>query len=289
MTRGGKNAYAFKPAQQEWGNGWRAEVASYLFCEIVPCGFEVPRNRAARISKLRFESRYGRVNGDWQAKYAQRFEGLHWSQEKGPDGVVRPYLYGTLKDWVPHFVDWPIEYTQVWEDWLDVRFHPANLDEPYPEAIAPLERLGGGKFHQDALAEQGDAKLRDVARQLSSILVFDYLTQNWDRFSTSSNYYGVNNQFADGRFISLDNGAAFYDEPQPDVEGRFRKASRFSRSMIVAVRALDPDTVNKVLFPDADGIEKRRLRLFWQQRDKLLARVDKLVEKYGEERVYEFE
>jgi hypothetical protein len=131
--------------------------------------------------------------------------------------------------------------------------------------------------------------LRDVARQLSSILVFDYLTQNWDRFSTSSKYYGVNNQFADGRFISLDNGAAFYDEPMPDVGPRFEKTSRFSRSMIVAVRALEPEAVDAVLFPNADRIDKRRLELFWKQRDKLLARVDKLVEKYGEERVYEFE
>ncbi len=256
---------------------------------IVPCQFEVPRNRAARISKPRFQTLYSRIGGDWQTSYAQRFGGLHWVDEKGPDGAVHPYLYGTLKDWVPHFVDWPIEYTQVWQNWLDVRFHPAILDTPYKEALDPFKTLGGGAFYTKLIDNQGDATLRDVARQLSSILVFDYLTQNWDRFSSTEKYYGVNNQYADGRFISLDNGAAFYDESmESQVRPRFEKTTRFSRSMITAVRALDPEAVNPVLFPHPDAIDKRRLKLFWQQRDKLLTRVDKLVAKYGEKRVYEF-
>jgi hypothetical protein len=289
MTRGGKNAFAFKPAQEEWGNGWRAEVASYLFCEIVPCHFEVPRNRPARISRKHFNELYGRVNGDWQTTYAERFGNLHWIEEPGPSGAMREYLYGTLKDWVPHFVDWPIEYTDVWDEWLDVRFHPANLDTPYAKAHEPLKRLADGQFHKKLLDEQGDATLRDVARQLSSILVFDYLTQNWDRFSTTEKYYGVNNQFADGTFISLDNGAAFYDEAVPEVGPRFQKTSRFSRSMITAVRALDPETINPILFPDADFVDRRRLTLFWEQREELLMRVDELIAHYGEARVLEFE
>jgi hypothetical protein len=288
MTRRGKNVFAFKPAQEEWGNGWRAEVASYVFCEIVPCHFEVPRNRPARISRKHFKELYGRVNGDWQATYAERFSNLHWIEEPGPSGAMREYLYGTLKDWVPHFVDWPIEYTQVWEQWLDVRFHPANLDEAYTKALEPYKGLADGKFHKKLLDEQGDASLRDVARQLSSILVFDYLAQNWDRFSKTEKYYGVNNQFADGTFISLDNGAAFYDEAVPDVGPRFQKATRFSHSMITAVRALEPETINPILFPDADFVDRRRLAQFWKQRQELLIRVDELIAHYGEDRVLEF-
>jgi hypothetical protein len=288
MTRGGKSVYAFKPAQEEWGNGWRAEVASYVFCRIVPCHFKVPRNRTARISRKHFDELYGRVNGDWQATYAERFANLHWIEEAGPSGAMREYLYGTLKDWVPSFVDWPIEYTEVWEQWLDVRFHPANLAEPYAKALEPLEHLADGAFYEKLLAERGDATLRDVARQLSSILVFDYLTQNWDRFSTTEKYYGVNNQFADGRFISLDNGAAFYDRPAPEVGPRFEKTTRFSHSTITAIRALEPDTVNEVLFPAADAVDRRRLALFWKQRRSLLIRVDELIAHYGEDRVMEF-
>jgi hypothetical protein len=288
MTVGGENKYAFKPAQDEWGNGWRAELAAYLFCEIVPCQFLVPRNRAARISRARFETLYAFGRSDWQASYARRFSDLHWVEEAGPDGITRDYLYGTLEDWAPHFVNWPIEYTEVYKDWLDVRFHPANLNVSYAAAIKPFKTLGGGDFYQDLLSEQGDATVRDIARQLSSLLVFDYLTQNWDRFSTTEKYYGVNNQFAAGRFISLDNGAAFYDEPIAEVGPRFELTSRFSRSMVTAVRALAPSAVNDVLFPDPSWTERRRLELFWQQRDKMLRRVDALVERYGERRVFEF-
>ena len=288
MTRGGKSVYAFKPAQKEWGEGWRAEVAAYLFCEFVPCHFEVPRNRPARISRERFDTLYAKVEGDWQDSYAERFADLSWVEEEGPDGQRREYLYGTLKDWVPHFVDWPIEYTSVWKNLLDVRFHPANLQEPYEEVIEPLETLGEGQFYRDARNEQGDASTRSVARQLSAILVFDYLTQNWDRFSKMEAYYGVNNQFSDGTFISLDNGAAFYDEPVPEIEPRIELVSRFSRSTITAIRALSPRAVNEVLFGDPGPVERRRLELFWQQRDKLLDRVDTLVQKYGAARVYEF-
>ncbi|MFW6058155.1 MAG: hypothetical protein ACOC9W_04805, partial [Persicimonas sp.] len=288
ITKAGRNVFAFKPAQDEWKNGWRAEVASYVFCEFVPCHFEVPVNRPARISRADFEQLYGVVDGDWQTSYAEGFSALHWVEEAGPDGKEREYLYGTLKDWVPHFVDWPIEYTRMWQEWLDVRFHPDNLDEPYSEAIAPLQELGDGKFHQEALAEQGDADLRDVARQLSAILVFDYLTHNWDRFSKAPEYFGVNNQIADGTFISLDNGAAFYDETVPEVEPRIELTSRFSRRMLTAVRALSPETVDELLFPDPNWNEHKRLEIFWKQRQKLLQRVDGLVAHYGEERVFEF-
>src|SRR5699024_2151792 len=127
-----------------------------------------------------------------------------------------------------------------------------------------------GRYYRPLLEEQGDSSVRDIARGLSGVLTFDYLMQNWDRFSSTEKYYGVNNQFADGVFVSIDNGAAFYAEPITGVDPRFELTSRFSRSMVTAVRALDPAVVNEVLFPDPGFVERRRLRLFWKQRDKML-------------------
>jgi hypothetical protein len=291
MTQRGQNAFAYKPAQQAWGfdgHGWRVEVAAYLLCELISCPFEVPLNRPARISREHFEELYGRIDGDWQATYTERFEELVWEEEAGPDGVRREYLYGTLKDWVPRFVDWPIEYTDVWEDWLDVRFHPANLDEPFADALAPLEEHADGAFYDKILAEDSQPQLRDVARQISALLVFDYVTHNFDRFSSKPEYYGVNNQYADGTFISLDNGAAFPLKALEDMDPRIELTTRFSHRMLTALRALSADAVDEILFPDASSVERRRLELFWQQRDKLMQRVDALIAHYGEERVFEF-
>lgn len=290
VTHPGNRKSSFKPAQDEWGQGWRGELAAYHFCEVVPCHFEAPRNRAARISRAHFEAYYTAGKGDWRASYTDRFAAIHWVREAGPDGVVRDYMYGTLEDWVPHFVEWPIEYTEVYEDLLDIRFHPDDLKIPYAELLAPFETLGEGRFHATLLADQGEASTRDIARQISSLLVFDFLTQNWDRFSSTEKYYGVNNQFGSGIFISIDNGAAFTDEDMSiTVTPRFELTSRFSHSMVTAIRALDPAVVNEVLFPNANLNARRRLQLFWRQRDAMLKRVDALVEKYGPERVYEFD
>lgn len=281
---------SFKPAQEEWGQGWRAELAAYLFCEIVPCHFVSPKNRAARISRAHFEAYYAGGQRDWRASYAERFEAIHWVREAGPDGVVRDYMYGTLEEWIPHFVEWPIEYTEVYQDLLDIRFNPDDLNIPYAELLTPFETLAGGRFHASLLADQGDATVRDIAAQISSLLVFDFLTQNWDRFSNTEKYYGVNNQFAQGKFISIDNGAAFYDEDVTKLVGpRFELTSRFSRSMVTAIRALDPAVVNEVFFANPNLNARRRLQLFWHQRAQLLQRVDALIERYGSDRVYEFD
>ena len=201
LTNDGQSLYAFKPEQREWGRGWRAELAAYLFCEVVVCQFEVPKNQPVRISRETFEELYGLVETYRQTRYAERFEDLHWKEERGPDGQKREYLYGVLEAWVPGFVDWPVEYTSIWENWLDVRYHPGVLDEPLVEQLAPLQEKENSSAYSDILSERGGATTRDIARQLSSMLLFDFLTSNWDRFSDVEAYYGVNNQFADGRFV----------------------------------------------------------------------------------------
>ncbi|MGM0556405.1 MAG: hypothetical protein ACQEVA_08520 [Myxococcota bacterium] len=289
MTNGGQTLYAFKPEQKEWGRGWRAELAAYLLCEVVVCQFEIPENRPARISRERFEKLYGLVETYRQTRYAERFDDLRWRKERGPDGEEREYLYGVLEAWVPEFVDWPIEYTSIWEDWLDVRYHPGVLEEPLVEELTPLQEKDNSSAYSSILSERGDATTRDVARQLSSMLLFDFLTSNWDRFSDVEAYYGVNNQFADGRFISLDLGAAFFDERINKVASRFDLVTRFSARTVASVRALSPEVLNPVLFPDPTSKEKYRLALFWTQHDEAVQRVDALIEKYGRDRVLEFE
>lgn len=289
LTNDGRTRYAFKPEQKEWGRGWRAELAAYLFCEVVICQFEVPKNQPVRISRETFEELYGLVETYRQARYAERFEDLHWKEERGPDGKKREYLYGVLEEWVPGFIDWPIEYTSIWADWLDVRYHPGVLEEPLVEELAPLQDKENSNAYSDILSERGDATTRDIARQLSSMLLFDFLTSNWDRFSDVEDYYGVNNQFADGRFVSLDLGAAFYDEPINKVASRFDLVTRFSARTVASVRALKPDVINPLLFPEPTSKEKYRLALFWTQHDEAIQRIDALIQKYGRDRVLEFE
>lgn len=288
LTRNGQEQFAFKPSQRHWEEGWRAEVASYRLCKIVVCHFRIPRNRPARISKEEFETLYNRVENEDQAAYKRRFDDLKWRKEIGPDGVERQYLYGTLKDWVPQFAKWPIEYEDVWRPWLDAGADRALLEKPFDEALAPYKELGEEDFYQSLVDERDGVTTRSVARQLSTILTFDFLVSNWDRYSTAESYYGVNNQFADGRFVSIDNGAAFPAHHFRVVSRRLQPVTRFSRSTVASIRALRPQITNPVLFPDPSVKEQSRLDVFWQQRDRFLDRINGLVAEYGRDSVLFF-
>jgi hypothetical protein len=289
MTKGGRSAYAFKPSQERWKEGWRAEIAAYRLCEIIACHFDVPRNRPARVSKETFDKLYGRVEGDYQTEYREeRFDDLNWQTETGPDGEERKYLYGTLKDWVPEFVKWPIEYESVWRPWLSPERDADILQTPFTESLAPLKEKGEEDFYENILSERGGVTTRGMARQLSSLLVFDFLISNWDRFSTAEKFYGVNNQFADGRFISLDNGAGFPQYHFDIVARRLEPVGRFSRRTVVSIRALDPLFVNPVLFPSPSLGERGRLGTFWDQRRAFLDLINQLRAEYGNEAVFAF-
>lgn len=289
MTEGGEDAFAFKPAQEDWERGWRSEIAAYHLCEVVTCHFEVPRNRPARIRKSKFLRLYGRVGGESQQKYRRRFDELVWRREEGPDGEMHQYLYGTLKDWVPEFVKWPIEYEMVWRPLLGRETSPEILDQPFEKALTPLKKKGKEDFYESIVEEKGEATTRSMAQQLSSILVFDYLTTNWDRFSTAEKFYGVNNQFADGTFISIDNGAAFSPHHFGVVTRRLAPVTRYSATTIASIRALQPSVTNPILFPNPTTLERRRLAVFWEQRNKLVDRVHGLVAEHGRESIYAFD
>lgn len=289
LTRGGENLYAFKPDQRVWQGGWRTEIAAYNLCFIMICHFSVPENRPARISRSDFETMYGQINTDKQRKYAERFDELIWESEANADGSVTEYLYGTLKEWIPQFVLWPIEYEDIWQPWVNHTADPALLDVPFSDAIGALKSRPNSSFYSGILREQSGATTRSLARQVSTLLVFDYLTNNHDRFSLVEDYYGVNNHFVGGKFMSIDNGAAFQFQAMQKIQTRFEPVTRFSRSTIESLRLMRPEAVSEILFPDAVSAEKLRLDVFWQQRKRLLERVDALIKEHGESQILYFD
>ncbi|RDV36385.1 hypothetical protein DV096_19405 [Bradymonadaceae bacterium TMQ3] len=290
LTEGGESRYAFKPAQLEWEDGWKAEVAAYRLCQMLPCAFRVPENKHARLSREAFDELYARINTSRQRNYAEtRFDDLRWVLERDETGQEQEFLHGVIKDWVPELYQWPIEYTEIWHPLVDVNADPKLLDQPAPEFLQTLiDRDETGQARQ-LREELGETSTRELARQLSNITVFDYLTNNFDRYSGVEEYYGVNNHFVDGAFMSLDNGAAFQFQPMAVVERRLPRVTRFSRTMIDAVRMMRPEVVDPILFPEQNNRDRLRLKVFWQQREKLLMHVDRLVAEHGEDAVYTFE
>ena len=288
LRKDGENTHVFKPAQKEWGDGWRSEVAAWRFCQIVVCEFLVPQSQTARISRKDFERLYP-AQTDHQREYQARFVDLNWVNIDGPNGPEE-WLYGVLKVWVPTIVDFPVEVPELWQPWLSAEADPTRLQNTLADEITPIKHLRDGEVARAILRQHNGAPVSSIARQLSNIFVFDFLTNNWDRWSEREEYFGVNNHFADGRMISLDNGAAFHTLSSSRVDQRFDSVERFSRSMVFSVRRLDPSWVDPILFEDIglEGTEEQRLKVFWTRKTELLKRIDTLRSLHGDAKVLYF-
>jgi hypothetical protein len=124
------------------------------------------------------------------------------------DGRVR----GSLVPWLETYRTLPLEdeaWRKRWEPWLFDR----RATVPEPE--------------------------RTRAASISTMLAFDYVTANWDRWSGGN----VAEDTATGRVLFVDNDGAFYDPPDGAALerqlGTLRRILRFSRSFVAALRGLD--------------------------------------------------
>lgn len=123
------------------------------------------------------------------------------------------------------------------------------------------------------------------AEEISTLLVFDFLTGNWDRWS------GANVPMdPEGHLIYRDNNSGF---EEPFVEGLLQRSrsllnrtQRFSRAVIGRARAMTEASVRAEMALDPDRstplLSAGQLRSLLRRRDLLLGYVDALVRRHGE-------
>ncbi len=271
----------WRPATDEDGP-WRDSIAAWRLCQILSCQFAIPRTRPSRISRSSFEAKF---DGESRDLVPEEFD---WVTREGPDGGEVEYLYGALRDWPGEMTRWPIEEYDVWRPWLTAGRETEVMERPVSEAIGDFEDLGDGRLHERILAESEGLEVRPVARQLSSIITFDFLTNNWGRFEDDETDYGASNHFADGRFVTIETDTVFQRRKSTRVKGRFRWVSRFSGDMVRSIRLLDKQSTREMLYPDASSIERAKFNIFWEQREVLLSRVDELTDEHGRDDVLLF-
>jgi hypothetical protein len=138
------------------------------------------------------------------------------------DGTIR----GALIPWIERYEELPVEEgpgRARWEKWLT-----------------------------DASPDIAEAD-RAMARAMSTMIVFDYVTGNWDRWSGGN----VARDGATGTLLFVDNDGAFYESPPTDALRRqlalLRRVRRFSRTFVAALRALDVATLRDALGQDLQG------------------------------------
>lgn len=129
------------------------------------------------------------------------------------------------------------------------------------------------------------------AEEISTLIAFDVLTGNWDRWS------GQNVPMdAAGHLIYRDNNGGF-SEPFGDrmlagVMRHLRRVQKFSRGMITRARSLTEASVRAEMALDPDTahppLSDVQIASLLRRRDALVSYVDELVRRYGESAVYAF-
>jgi hypothetical protein len=123
--------------------------------------------------------------------------------------------------------------------------------------------------------------------ELSDLIIFDYLTQNVDRWG--GDFTNVRSRGPRGPLIYMDNGAGFWLGQQRLglMEARLRALQRFRRSTIEAVRKLDIERFSTHLQADplAPVLNEKQLDGLAQRRRAVLEHVDAMVARFGEARV----
>jgi hypothetical protein len=206
---------AFKPrSKRTFGDRrYRGEIAAYRLAAALELG-NVPSVTPRAFALASLKRACASVPGC----------GDQLDREAIPDsdGTVR----GAFIRWINGYRVLPLEestWRARWEPWL--------FD---PRATVPREE-------------------RSLASAISTLIAFDYLTANWDRWSGGN----VARDGAAGELLFVDNDGAFYEHPPAEALARqlslLRRVVRFSRGFVSALRRLDDAKLREVFGDEPPG------------------------------------
>lgn len=260
---GGLSA-AFKPETRKHGGRWRAEVAAYRVSRLLGLDHVPPSvPRAAKMSALVASTR--------SAAAAKLLREQCLPREDGR-------LPGAMIAWVPGLTRLPLEIDPLWSawrEWLSVLPPPRPLERRLP--IASAKRVREAKA---------------LAPQISTLVVFDHLIGNRDRWSGHNVLLDVTHT----RVMFLDHNLAF--DAKLDVASTIKRnlvlhrVQRFSRGLVARLRALSrAELVDAIGLDDLGGplLDEAQIDATLSRRDELLGYVDELVAQFGEEKILAFD
>ena len=201
---------AFKPRTRAHPRGFLAEIAAYRVARLLGMD-NVPPVVGRRIPRPLIEERF-------ETEHPEDWEPIRQEILWDAPGIAR----GAAVYWVPNM-------------------SRTDLDG-YPGLGAAAEWLRvDGEIPE---------RSQGLARDLSTMLAFDYLIGNWDRFSGGN----VSTDEEGRRLFVRDHNIAF-QVPLPDaryerVRGDLERSERFSRSFVERVSAMNEATLRAALAED---------------------------------------
>ncbi|MCP4599790.1 MAG: hypothetical protein GY847_04490 [Proteobacteria bacterium] len=156
-----------------------------------------------------------------------------------------------------------------------------------------LETLGGIRAIKKCLAP---ARIKEdcppIAANVSAMIVFDYVTGNWDRFSGGNIFVAANHS----NLVLLDHNGTFApwsDRQKKRMQKLLKETARFPVGLIRKLRALEAKDIEGALSEEPWHSRRRlvsldEVGLLLSRKDTLLNHVDELIRLYGEEAVLAF-
>ena len=257
----------FKPQQSFSAAHWYSEVAAYYLDRELGFG-RVPPTTGRTFEWTDLEKAAGSDDRVGELRIRK-------------DGTIR----GAFVWWIPEPLK-RLRMGRTWERW--VRIQQTLPITPYQRPVdyrSDLRKKPGVREATDPsrpLAGEPDSEGRPP--ELSDLIVFDYLTQNVDRWG--GDFTNVRTRGQGGPLIYLDNGAGFWlgEQRLGLMEARLKALQRFRRSTVDAVRKLDVDAFAARLRGDplAPVLNEKQLDGLQQRQQALLEHVDAMVARFGE-------
>lgn len=257
-------AAAFKPETRKHGSRWRAEVAAYRLSRALGLdNVPVTVPRAAKLSALVASTKSKPMLRLLREQCLPRDDGR---------------LPGAMIAWIPGLSRLALEddpLWSAWREWVSVSPPERSIELRVPASTAKKIR-----------------EARVLAPQLSSLIAFDHLTGNRDRWSGHNVLVDVTRT----RLVYLDHNLAF--DEKLDVASTAKRAmvlhrvERFSRALVTRLRELSAASLREALGFDDLGaplLNEGQLAATLAHRDELVVWVDGLIAKHGEARVLSFE
>lgn len=237
---------AYKPRSRMHRYGWRSEIAAYRVSRLLGMD-NVPPVLSRRFRRGVMQSRL-------HEGFTDSWDEIHsWTLWNERAETIGAAIY-----WIPEMEELGLERRRRlarWRGWLSQQ----------------------GQVPEDK---------GELASDLSTMLVFDYLIANWDRFS-GANLQGL----PSGRRIFVrDHNVAFAVPLPPHLHDRLRQSlvqtERFSRHTITALARLDRATLEAELSQDPAHAEtplldEGQLADLLDRRATVLSHVGTLVDQYG--------
>jgi hypothetical protein len=133
-------------------------------------------------------------------------------------------VHGVMIPWIEGLHFWAIEEEPARSD----------VDRWLHGGVIPPEKMG-------------------LAAQVSTLVAFDFLTSNWDRYSGAN----VGLDGTGGHVLFVDNDAAFMEGPPKEALAKNRARAlaltRYSKSFVARLRALDRDAIERAIGEEEPG------------------------------------